>query len=258
MEERYITLDWYCDYRPVLVNGGIAYIWGDSIVEWIDISSTDWINTYSVSVMWKVRAITLIWDTYYIYSNDWSNGYLSSWDWVSNNVSYTQKRTDDPIINVANMWNYDYVICWNNTKRLYLRSWWDKQLLYGSDNIEYDRQLLNFYPEKTNAIETVNNVVYIAGKNCIYTYWTLKACRYKSLSKIPITDCSEITSIFYVPNWNYIKVWYIDYAEENVKYARISTSISSWEYPNEWFVETLAYTWWDVSIEKQPNRIMMN
>jgi hypothetical protein len=67
---------------------------------------------------------------------------------------------------VAQIANMDYIVCGTdnlteNTKRMYAVSGFDVPMLYNSDIIKQDRQLLNIYPFYTNAVEMANNIIYI-------------------------------------------------------------------------------------------------
>jgi len=126
-----------------------------------------------------------------------------SWDGVSKYPLYIQKWANNPVLNVANMGNYDYVITgtgeFNTLKyrRLFLSSGFEKTLITGSDYLENDKQLFFFSPIHTNAIEAENNTIYFAGRHCTYSYGTSKASLKPSLSKdIVISDCEQITAMY--------------------------------------------------------------
>lgn len=58
-----------------------------------------------------------------------------SWNGVSNFPQYIQKRSDNPVLNVANMGNYDYVVTGTGEftalkyRRLWLSQGFDKTLI---------------------------------------------------------------------------------------------------------------------------------
>lgn len=254
------TLSGTSNFRPVLVDWWYLYVGWDGVVDAIEITSGTWTTTFSVSIPWQCRAITKIWDQIFLYSSDWLNWYKMSWDWVSAFPLYIQKWADNPIMNVANIDNFDYVITgndWllNQYRRLYLSTGYEKQLLSASDFIINNKQLFNYYPGKTNAIETYWNVIYIPWTNRIYTYWTNKWSLPSALGvDIYINeDVDEITALWIYNNTLYI--WYTVWSQ----WKRTTQDLKVWyAYWTGGYVDTIAWDWWDIETEKNLNRLIIN
>lgn len=254
------TLSWTANFRAVLVDWGYMYVWGNGVVDAIEITSGTWARAFTLNIPWDCRAITKIWDQIFVYSSDWLNWYKMSWDWVSAFPLYIQKWADNPIMNVANIDNVDYVITGNDGllnqyRRLYLSAWYEKQLLSVSDFIINNKQLFNFYPVKTNAIETYWNVIYIPWTNTIYTYWTNKGSLPSALGRDIYIDenIDEITALSIYNNTLYI--WYV--VGSTVK--RVQQDMKVWyAYWTSWYIDTIAWDWWDIETEKTLNRLVIN
>lgn len=253
------------DYRPFLYDGWFIYAGWDGTVDAIDVSTSTWVITKTLNVSWSVRAITKIGDQIYVYTNDGTNWYKNSWDWVTIYPLYIQKWADNPVLNVANIGNTDYVVTgtWNSNgnklSRFFLSQWWDKKLLYWGDFINYTKQLFNFSPTYTNAIETINNTVLIASVDHIYGYGNIKASLPQSLVKdYVINDTLEAITALYVKDQYTL---YIAYKTDDVT-PQISFEIQDirdgYAYGDSWYVTTLAYDWWDIETEKINNRIIVN
>jgi len=260
-----VTLSWLSEYRPLLYDGGFLYVWWDGVVDAIDVSTSTWILTKTLNVSGIVRGITKIGDQIYVYSNDGLNGYKNSWDGVTNYPLYIQKWTDNPVLNVANIWNQDYVITGigennlNKYRRLFISAGWDKKLIYGSSYINYTDQLFNFSPTFTNGIETVNNTVFIAGKQHIYGYGNTKASLPVCLSKdyIISPELIDITAL-YVKDQSTLYIGY-QTAETTPKIKfDIQDIRDGYAYWTEWRITTLAFDGWDIETEKTNNRIIVN
>lgn len=260
-----VTLTGVSEYRPYLYDWGFLYVGGDWVCDAIDVSTSTWVITKTLNISGVVRWITKIGDQIYVYSNDGMNGYKNSWDWVTRYPLYIQKRVDNPIINVANIGNQDYVVTgvWednlNKYRRLFISAGWDKKLLYGSDYINYTNQLFNFSPTFTNAIETVHNTVFIAGKQHIYWYGNIKASLPPSLVKdfIMPDELIDITAL-YVKDQSTIYIGY-QTAEDTPKIKFDIQDIRDWyAYGTEWYITTLAFDGGDIETEKTNNRIIVN
>lgn len=263
LASNYLTIDTKSsDYRPILISWWFIYIWGNGIVQAIDISTSTWFVYKSVTIPWICRGITEIWDQIFIYSNDWSNWYKMSWDWISLFPNYIQKLSDNPVLNVANMWNYDYIITWtwefNNYKyrRFFISQWYENTLVYWSNLLTYNDQLLYFSPVHTNAIESVYNSVYIWWRNSVYMYWNTLWSMSKSLTKdIYIKESEQIVSIYN----SYNEYLYISYYTSSWKNKIVRYDLREWySYWSEWYVDILAIDWWDIESKKITNQIVVN
>lgn len=250
------------DYRPILLSWWFMYIWGNWVVQAIDISTSTWFVFKTVSIPWICRWITEIWDQIFIYSNDSYNWYKMAWDWVSDFPNYIQKLADNPVLNVANMWNYDYMITgtgeFNNYKyrRLFLSQWYENNLLYWSNLLTYDNQLFYFSPIHTNAIETVYNSIFIWWRKCVYRYgknlWSMQP----SLTKdIYINESEQIVSIYN----SYNEYLYISYYTSDSKNKIVKYDLREWyAYWSNWYIDMLAIDWWDIEARKNTNQIIVN
>lgn len=258
------TLTDTSDYRAIYLDWPFLYVWGNKITYCIDCSTSTWVVYKTVTIPWVCRAITKVWDQIFIYTNDWNNWYKCSWDWVAAFPLYIQKWADNPVINVANMGNVDYVITWAGSldqtqkyRRLFMSTWFEKQLISGSEFITNTKQLLNFNPVESNAIETYWNVIYFPWTNVIYTYGSTKKALPPSLSKeIVIDDDVLRITALYVTNANRIYIGYVnnDWA---IKYTY--QDLREWyAYWSSGYITTLSYTGWDIETQKMNNRLVFN
>lgn len=262
--ENLVTLSGTSDYRPYVYDWWFIYVWWDWKVDVIDVSTTTWIITKTMTMPWVCRGLSMIWDQIFVYSNDWKSWYKMSWDWISPFPTYIQKREDNPVINITNVWNIDYVITgntWsldNKYRRLRKSAWFEKVPVAISDFLLYEEQLFNFSPDRTTAIDTASNVIYIPWIKHIYTYGTKKASLQDSLAKeITLPDSAEVTSLYVYEN----SQLYVGYNKDVWGYEnRVATyDLREWySYWSEWYVTTIAFDWWDIETEKQNNRIIVN
>lgn len=258
------TLTDTSDYRAIYLDWPFLYVWGNKITYCIDCSTSTWVVYKTVTIPWVCRAITKVWDQIFIYTNDWNNWYKCSWDWQSAFPLYIQKWADNPVLNVANMGNVDYVITWAGSldqtqkyRRLFMSTWFEKQLISGSEFILNTKQLLNFNPIESNAIETYWNVIYFPWTNVIYTYGSTKKALPPSLSKdIVIDDDVLRITALYVTNANRMYIGYVN-NDWTIKYTY--QDLREWyAYWTSGYVSTLAYTWWDTETQKMNNRLVFN
>lgn len=259
----YLPLTWTSDYRAVLLDWAFLYIGGDWVVDCIDLSTSTWSIYKTLNMKGICRWLSKQWDQIFVYTNDWLNWYKMSWDWVSIFPQYIQKRADNPVINVANIDNTDYVITWAGSldqtqkyRRLFMSSGFEKELLYGSDFITYNKQLFNFNPIETNAIETYWNVIYIPETNKVYTYWNTKSQQAPSLIKELVIDDTilRITAL-YVTNQNSMLIGFVTLTG-TIKY--VVQDLRVWyAYGSTGSIETLSFDWGDIETEKQCNRVIV-
>lgn len=163
--------------NPYIIDSGYIYICNSNNVYKLDLT-TAWypaVKILTVDIWFTIKAITQIWDRFYIYASDWVMWIQYLWTW-SNVTTWwwlTKIRWyDKPIVNVANINNIDYVIVGDNTKRaLYVVNWYQPQLLLQSKFIQnsYNDKFV-FKPDAVNWIETISNLIFIPADNCIYTY----------------------------------------------------------------------------------------
>lgn len=266
----WITLN-SSQYKPFyILDNTFLFIWCWNIVTRIDLTSrvdTDVLTLKSNEV---IRAITRIWESFIIYTNDWSEGYQYFRDWFSTNPDRRIQWYWLPIINVANMWNYDYVICYKIwVSFLYKSMWYDRQLMYKSnylnvENKNYKR--FQFYPDTTNAIETVNNLVYFPdyldtkySQANIYSIGSYLPWQLDWLNnEYTITGTlTKITALLYENSWYNLKIWYRLYSAPN--YYNYVTSVYIPETNNSYwstgFVETIKFHWDDYSKIKRLEKI---
>lgn len=257
----YMNLSYTSEYRPLLYNGWFLYVWGNWAVEAIDVSTTTWVVAYTVTIPWDCRGLTMIWDQIFIYSNDGKNWYKMSWDWVSAFPLYIQQWADNPVINVANIWNYDYVVCGVGIppvakyRRLRKTAWFEKWLLFWSDYLERDNDLFNFSPIHTNAIETAKNTLFVPWRWSIYLYWTERASLPDALAKeIVIWDCTQVTALYF----DWANDMYIAYYNTSWISKILKQELRAWRaYWDTWTVSTITWDWWDIETEKTNNRIVV-
>lgn len=264
MEEQYVSLSSRSDFRPVLYDGWMLYVWWDWTIDAIDTTLSVWTVVYTCTFNWNCRALTKIWDLIYAYLNDWINWYKISRDWISELPLYSQKWADNPVINVANMGNYDYIITGigefdeNKYRRMWYSEGWNKTLMYWSDYINYSKQLLNFNPFNTNAIETLNNIVFIPSIDTIYWYWNIKASLKTSLSKDIVIPNSDRISALYVLDQSNVYVWYYEEDGWTTTFKYFKQDIRDWyAYWTNWYICTLSWDWWDIETKKTLNRIVV-
>jgi len=134
-----------------------------------------------------VVAITAIGTNVYIWCNNGNDTNLYIWDWQSSNNSVREVITykDTPVRNVINLWNQH--IWWasklNNDRSTlflwesyqptpYILSDFPKQLT--SSTLEFPENRLTIWDDgtlRTNAIESLGNIVYVPWKNKIFWFW---------------------------------------------------------------------------------------
>lgn len=260
----YLPLNDTSDFRAVYVDWPFVYIGGDKSVYSIDCSTSTWVIYKTVTIPWVCRAITKVWDQIFIYTNDWNNWYKCSWDWVAAFPLYIQKRWDNPVLNVVNMGNIDYCITWAGSfdtvskyRRLFVSSGFDKQLISGSEFITNTKQILNFNPIESNAVETYWNLIFFPWTNVVYVYGSNKKALPPSLSKdIVIDDDVLRITALYVTNDNKMYIGYVTtWGAIKYTYQDLREWYAYWETG---YVSTLAYEGGDIETEKTNNRIIIN
>lgn len=187
-------------YRPVLNFFWDLLIWnGTSVARvnetslspfpWSSTAATEytaWVSNACIGWLdGTVYAITQVGTNVFVWCNNGSNTNLYIWDWASDNPSQAIRYTDKPVTNVALLWNMHY---WWSKKQDYsirtvnIGESYQPQIYIKTDypvnplstNVFDDRNRLVVHVDNEtylNAIETLNDTVYLPWIGCIYSFW---------------------------------------------------------------------------------------
>ncbi len=262
IDENYKTFTKSSIYRPALVWNNKLYIGSGNTVEVLDDAWT--LSTYfTVDSGYIVRAITNIGDQIVVWTNNWSSGRQYLWNWSSSS-SYSRmiQWIDLPIVNVVVIWDMHYV--WtakddNSQRHLYLSDWYTRNLITKSfqgcaspnsgratSNPRWLESRFYFYWEKTNAIESDWDIVYLPWYWKIYQYGKWTPGTPNSLDTKTLFTWTELTAM-YTTTGN-VWVWFaIDNNwTYNIKRIENRTEINGWStnlYNGNWIIELNPYVW---------------
>lgn len=218
-------------------------------------------------LIWTVYAITQIWPNVYVWCNNGNNTNLYIWDWQSSQPSELITYPDKPVINVALLWAQHY---WWSQKAVtaikniligsgyeptrYMTSDVPNNLSTGADN---DNNRIGLYGTNTNAIETINDIVYLPGYGRIFGFgkyfpnqpialnreftFNGSECTVMLAGKVTnnSVDLSSQLAIGYKNGSNYFTGYY-DFKDYNGLYT------------SEWYIESMEYVAaWTTQWEEQ-------
>lgn len=205
-----------------IIDSWFLYLWVWSNIYKLDLS-TSWypsVKVLSLDIGYNIKGITQIWDRFYIYSSNgsdgmqylWTGSTIITWWWLTK-----IRWKDRPILNVANINNVDYVITWTQKKRaLYKVNWYQPELLYQSkfvSNSFNDRFI--FKPDSVNSIETISNIVVIPADWCIYTWGKVNPWMPDSLVRKFTLHWNSPTCL-YTDEWDSYNLYYFNSDSNNI------------------------------------------
>lgn len=163
---------------PYIIDSGYLYVWVNNKIYKLDLTTAGFPVTTALTldVWFIIKGITQIGDRFFIYSSDWVMGIQYMWTGSSTLTggNLTKIRWySRPIVNVANINNVDYLVIGDTIRRSFYRvNGYQQELLYQSKRSVNDKDTkFMFLPDFTNAIETVNNVIYMSSDWCIHSWW---------------------------------------------------------------------------------------
>ncbi len=217
---------------------------------------------------WTVYAITRIWPNVYVWCNDWRDTNLYVWDGLSSRPIQKITYAGKPIVNVAVLWAQHY--WWsqksvNSIKNVFIGESY-QPTRYITSNVpnglsswtDNDENILWIFWTNTNAIETVNDMVYLPGYGRIFGFGKYFPNQFTSLNRdllfdgsectvmlagyvvdngsVDPVDCSNLLAIAYKDLSGNYQVGYYDFADYNGYYTS-TWYIESLEYVSSWLVQ---------------------
>lgn len=192
---------------PYVIWGWIIYVWNGNKITQIDMSTGTAVisNVCNIDFDYSVKWITRIGDTFNIYATNGSNGKKYLWDGISGfpwegSITYIDK----PIINVANFANTDYLITGTRSKQqISIVNGYQLQPLIVTNDWTKESDVLYFFNENINAIETLGNRVLFGSQKWIYSFGKRTPWLPNAIIKEYINSGLTITSISYSESNNY-------------------------------------------------------
>ena len=154
---------------------------------------------------WTVYAITRIWPNVYVWCNDWLDTNLYVWDGLSSRPIQKITYAGKPIVNVAVLWAQHY--WWsqksvNSIKNVFIGESY-QPTRYITSNVpnglsswtDNDDNILWIFWTNTNAIETVNDMVYLPWYGRIFGFGKYFPNQPVALNREFTFDGSECTAM---------------------------------------------------------------
>lgn len=251
--------------HPILLWQGDVYIWSGDKIDIVNTTLWD-VRTVSIIDVWYViKSITQIGWSLIVWASSWDNSKQYYWDWVSVSASEVIDWNGMDISNAICDESKTYVMTGgqSNNPRLYLVSWYNRELLakndYDGGSIWYNykkynpAKKFNFYNYNSNSMSILNESLYVPAYGGMYSYG----------NKVPwMKDVWSKEVIFDTEWWNIMTAsachwWYLYLATTKDTLENVIYYVKDCYNCRYWYGITPPIIWDKLSSRKSLNNLKL-